>query len=79
MGPLIGALLIAGAIFLMLRARATVGERWPVSPRRSAIAVAAVAVAVLVLIALSGSTAGILGGGVILGVVLYASWRLRGA
>jgi hypothetical protein len=77
-GWAIAAVLIGVGFFWALRARRVVDETWDLRDRRrSALGIALVAVAVLVFLALSGSVPGAVIGGVVLGLALYGSWRLR--
>jgi hypothetical protein len=73
----IGAILVALALFGALRARAVVGETWGIRSRATILGTAAVAVGVLFLLAFSRSLVGIVVGGVVLGIALYGGWRLR--
>jgi hypothetical protein len=77
-GWAIAAVLIGVGFFWALRARRVVDETWNLRDRRrSALGIALVAIAALVFLALSGSVPGAVGGGVVLGLALYGSWRLR--
>jgi hypothetical protein len=74
----IAAVLIGVGFFWALRARRVVDETWSLRDRRrSTLGIAIVAVAVIVFLALSGSLPGAVLGGVLLGLALYGSWRLR--
>lgn len=80
MGWAFAAVLIGLGVFGVLRARAVVEETWDLrARRRSAYGIAAVAIAVLVFLAVSRSLVGAIVGGVVLGLALYGSWRLRRA
>jgi uncharacterized membrane protein SpoIIM required for sporulation len=74
----IAAVLIGVGFFWALRARRVVDETWSLRDRRrSTLSIALVAIAVLVFLALSGSVPGAVLGGVVIGLALYGSWRLR--
>lgn len=76
-GWVIAALLIGLALFGFLRARSVVSETWGIRSERSLIGLLAVAVAVAFLLFVARSLIGVVVGAMILGVALYASWRLR--
>jgi len=76
----IAAVLIGVGFFWALRARRVVDETWDLRDRRrSALGIAIVAIAALAFLALSGSVPGAILGGVLFGLALYGSWRLRRA
>jgi hypothetical protein len=77
-GWAIAAVLIGVGFYWALRARRVVDETWDLRERRrSTLGIALVAVAALVFLALSGSIPGAVLGGVLFGLALYGSWRLR--
>jgi hypothetical protein len=77
-GQVIAAVLLGFALFGTLRARRMVEETWDLKTRRaSAFGTAGVAIALLVLLVVSRSLLGVIVGAVLLGAVLYGSWRLR--
>jgi len=73
----IPALLIGLALFGFLRARAVVSETWGTRSGPPLVSLAAVAVAVAFLLFVARSLVGVVVGAMVLGVALYASWRLR--
>jgi uncharacterized membrane protein YdjX (TVP38/TMEM64 family) len=77
-GWAIAAVLIGVGFYWALRARRVVDETWDLRERRrSTLGIALVAVAALVFLALSGSIPGAVLGGVLFGLALYGSWRVR--
>jgi hypothetical protein len=75
----IAAILLAFALFGFLRARSVVGETWTVGPRRSLFGIAVTVVAAAILVFVWRSLLGVLIAAVLIGLALYAGWRLRRA
>ena len=73
----IAALLIGLALFGFLRARTVVSETWGIRSGPPLVGLAAVSVAVAFLLFVARSLLGVVIGAMVLGVALYASWRLR--
>ncbi|HEY7756179.1 MAG TPA: hypothetical protein VID69_08140 [Actinomycetota bacterium] len=77
MGRVIPAILIGVALFGFLRAGAVVGERWGIRSRRSTLGIVATAIAVALLLYAWRSVLAVLVAAALLGVALYAGWRVR--
>lgn len=78
-GWVIAALLIGVALFGFLRARSVVSETWGIRSERSLVGLVAVVAAVVFLLLVARSWLGVVVGAAVLGIALYASWRLRRA
>ncbi len=75
-GWAIAVLLVGLAVFGFLRARTVVADTWGIRSGRNLVALGAVVLAVALLVAVARSLAGVVIGAAILGVALYAAWRL---
>lgn len=78
-GWVIAALMIGVALFGFLRARSVVSETWGIRSERSLVGLVAVVAAVAFLLLVARSWLGVVVGAAVLGIALYASWRLRRA
>lgn len=70
-------LLVGFVLFGLLRARFTVESTFPVRPGLRLLGAASVLAVLAVLFFASRTAAGAVVGGLVLGVALYAGWRMR--